>query len=137
MLLSWLCLLIGNLIKSDVTFCDRILIPGILRCATPPPPITTELFGDDIGKEIDEVTKTSRLGLKLSTPRKERPRFHSYMVHLFVVLKADQRSNKVTTEPKITELPVYNLFSANEIPIVANQEGGPAAHKHREDHNNE
>jgi hypothetical protein len=34
---TWPCLLIGNLIKSDVTFCDRILIPGILRCATPPP----------------------------------------------------------------------------------------------------
>ncbi len=54
---------------------------------------------DDIGKEIDEVTKTSRLGLKLSTPREERPRFHSYMVHLFVVLKAHQNSNDVTTEP--------------------------------------
>jgi hypothetical protein len=65
----------------------------------PSTPITTELFGDDIGKEIDEVTKTSRLGLKLSTPRKERPRFHSYMVHLFVVLKAHQHSNDVTTEP--------------------------------------
>ena len=41
-------------------------------------PITTELFGEDIGKETDELTKTSRIGLKLSTPRKQRARFHPY-----------------------------------------------------------
>ena len=37
-----------------------------------------ELFGDDIGKEIDELTKTSQIALKLATPRKERTRYHPY-----------------------------------------------------------
>ena len=44
----------------------------------PSTPISTELFGDDIGKEIDELTKISQIGLKLATPRKERPRYHPY-----------------------------------------------------------
>ena len=44
----------------------------------PSTPISTELFGDDIGKEIDELTKTSHIGLKLATPRKERTRYHPY-----------------------------------------------------------
>ena len=44
--------------------------------------ISTELFGDDIGKEIDELTKTSQIGLKLATPRKERGRYHPYNTSL-------------------------------------------------------
>ena len=44
--------------------------------------ISTELFGDDIGKEIDELIKTSQIGLKLATPRKERGRYHPYNTSL-------------------------------------------------------
>ena len=44
--------------------------------------ISTELFGDDIGKEIDQLTKTSQIGLKLATPHKERGRYHPYNTSL-------------------------------------------------------
>ena len=35
-------------------------------------PISTELFGDDVGKEIDEVAKANRLGKKLASHKKGR-----------------------------------------------------------------
>ena len=42
-------------------------------------PITTELFGDDVSKEIDEVSKANRLGKKLATPKRSRGlRFQPY-----------------------------------------------------------
>ena len=42
-------------------------------------PITTELFGDYITKEIDDVTKANQLGNKLSSsPRHRRPRSNPY-----------------------------------------------------------
>ena len=45
----------------------------------PSTPITTELFGDDITKEIDELAKSSRLGNRLAGPRKgSESRFHPY-----------------------------------------------------------
>ena len=44
--------------------------------------ISTELFGDDIGKEIDQLTKTSQIGLKLATPHKERGGYHPYNTSL-------------------------------------------------------
>ena len=44
----------------------------------PSTPISSELLGDDIGKEIDELTKTSQIGLKLGTPRKECMLYHPY-----------------------------------------------------------
>ena len=45
----------------------------------PSTPITTELFGDDINKEIDQLAKSSQLGSKLTPARKSRgTRFHPY-----------------------------------------------------------
>ncbi len=45
----------------------------------PSTPITTELFGDDITKEIDQLAKSNRLGNQLAGPRKGRDsRFHPY-----------------------------------------------------------
>ena len=42
-------------------------------------PITTELFGDDVEKEIDAVTKANKLKKKLVPPRKScGSRFHPY-----------------------------------------------------------
>lgn len=42
-------------------------------------PITTELFGDDMGKQIDEVTKANKLAKKMSGPKKSRSsRFQPY-----------------------------------------------------------
>ena len=34
-------------------------------------PISTELFGDDMGKEIDEVAKAHRMGKKLASHKKD------------------------------------------------------------------
>ena len=45
----------------------------------PSTPITSELFGDDINKEIDQLTKSSQLGTKLTNFRRARgSRFHPY-----------------------------------------------------------
>ena len=42
-------------------------------------PITTELFGDDITKEIEDVSKANKLSKKLATPRRSRnSRFQPY-----------------------------------------------------------
>lgn len=42
-------------------------------------PITTELFGDDMGKQIDEVTKANKLAKKIAGPKKTRgSRFQPY-----------------------------------------------------------
>ena len=42
-------------------------------------PITAELFGDDVGKEIDEMSKANKLGATLSANRRGRSRgFHPY-----------------------------------------------------------
>ena len=35
-------------------------------------PITTQLFGDDVGKEIDEVAKANRLSKRLAIPNSGR-----------------------------------------------------------------
>ena len=35
-------------------------------------PITSELFGDDLGTEIDEVSRVNKLSRKLSTKRSSR-----------------------------------------------------------------
>ena len=43
-------------------------------------PISTELFGDDVRKENDEVAKANRLGKKLASHKKGRvSRYQSYM----------------------------------------------------------
>ena len=45
----------------------------------PSTPITSELFGDDINKEIDQLTKSSQLGTKLTNFWRARgSRFHPY-----------------------------------------------------------
>ncbi|CAB4027192.1 Hypothetical predicted protein [Paramuricea clavata] len=45
----------------------------------PSTPITSELFGDDISKEIDQVAKANQLGNKLSSLRRGRgQRYHPY-----------------------------------------------------------
>ncbi len=45
----------------------------------PSTPITSELFGDDISKEIDQVAKANQLGNKLSNSRRGRAqRYHPY-----------------------------------------------------------
>ena len=42
-------------------------------------PITTQLFGDDVGKEIDEVAKANRLSKRLAIPKRGRgSRYHPY-----------------------------------------------------------
>ena len=42
-------------------------------------PITTELFGDNITKEIEDVTKANQLSTKLSSSRRDRrQRYHPY-----------------------------------------------------------
>ena len=42
-------------------------------------PITTELFGDEMGKQIDEVTKANKLSKKIAGPEKSRgSRFQPY-----------------------------------------------------------
>lgn len=42
-------------------------------------PITTELFEDDVSKEIDKVSKANKLGGKLETPKRNcGSRFHPY-----------------------------------------------------------
>ena len=44
-------------------------------------PITTELFGDDINKEIDQLTKASQLSNRLTSFQRGRgSRFHLYAV---------------------------------------------------------
>ena len=58
------------------------LISWYAALCNPSTSISTELFGDDIGKEIDELTKTSQIGLKLATPHKERGRYHPYSTSL-------------------------------------------------------
>ena len=40
-----------------------------MQCSTP---ITTQLFRDDVSKEIDDVTKANKLSKKLSVPKKGR-----------------------------------------------------------------
>ena len=45
----------------------------------PSTPITSEIFGDDINKEIHQLTKSSQLGTKLTNFRRARgSRFHQY-----------------------------------------------------------
>ena len=45
----------------------------------PSTPITSELFGDDISKEIDQVAKANQLGNKLASSRRGRgQRYHPY-----------------------------------------------------------
>ncbi|XP_031574346.1 uncharacterized protein LOC116308113 [Actinia tenebrosa] len=44
----------------------------------PTTPITDQLFGDDIGKEIDEVNKANRLSKKMSSKRGSRKGYHPY-----------------------------------------------------------
>ena len=39
-------------------------------------PITTNLFGDDLKKQVDDLTKANKIGLKDQTSRK--PRYHPY-----------------------------------------------------------
>ena len=42
-------------------------------------PITTELFGDNLTKEIEDVTNANQLGNKLSSSQRDRrPRYHPY-----------------------------------------------------------
>ena len=38
--------------------------------------ITTNLFGDDLKKQVDDLTKANKIGLKVQTSRK--PRYHPY-----------------------------------------------------------
>ena len=65
--------------RSKVTCCSGMCSysgyhEGFRRLENPVK--STELFGDDIGKEIDELNKTSQIGLKLFTSHKERGRYH-------------------------------------------------------------
>ena len=49
---------------------------GLCNSSTP---ITTELFGDDVNKEIEQLTKSSQLGNRLTAFRRGRAsRFHPY-----------------------------------------------------------
>ena len=41
-------------------------------------PITSDLFGDDLGKEIYEVSRASTLSRKLSSKRRSRKGYHPY-----------------------------------------------------------
>ncbi|XP_020902180.1 uncharacterized protein LOC110240703 [Exaiptasia diaphana] len=44
----------------------------------PTTPITSELFGDDVSKEIDDLSKANKLGKKLATPSRIKRGFHPY-----------------------------------------------------------
>ena len=70
----------------------------------PSTPITSELFGDDINKEIDQLTKSSHLGTKLTNFRRAREsRFHPSLAL-----------------PNRDQLPkVFKLFSGAKAPIEA------------------
>ena len=45
-------------------------------------PISKELFGDDVGREIDEVVKANKLGKELASHKKGRvSRYQPYVTH--------------------------------------------------------
>ena len=70
----------------------------------PSTPITTELFGDDINKEIDQLTKASQLSNRLTTSRRGRgSRFHPYAA-------TTPRNNPRAGEPRYTPRSFQSFF---------------------------